>query len=99
MLEGLLLTVNTPTFSMLGLMQRTKKGLEALRVPIRECRESWATNNRVKCRWRHAEVGYELYIWRAACPPHPPEAARGRGGSVAAGVRHAKAVAASVNLA
>lgn len=29
---------------MLGLMQRTKKGLEALSVAIRACRESWNTD-------------------------------------------------------
>ncbi len=32
-----------PTFSMLGLMQRTKKGFEALKVAISAWRESWNT--------------------------------------------------------
>ncbi len=35
--------VTALTLSMLGLMQRTKKGLDTLRVAMREWRESWET--------------------------------------------------------
>lgn len=46
-----------PTLSMFGLMQRTKKGLEALSVAIREWRESWnrsatrGLRSRLQRRW------------------------------------------------
>jgi len=36
----------THTLLLLGLMQRTKNGLEALRVDIRECNEFWVDRNK-----------------------------------------------------
>lgn len=52
-----------PTFSMFGLMQRTKKGLEALSVAIRECRESWNTWETRRLRSRKLPNIYYIFFY------------------------------------